>query len=316
MGVHVTQLRRLVEAHMELTKFRLSSLVVFTTATGFALAQPNLHWPLLAWTTLGTFLAAAGAMALNEWQEVERDAMMERCAHRPLVTGSFPKVYGLVFGVSVACTGLALLATKANLLTAFLGLSVVLLYVLVYTPLKTRTPLCTLVGAICGALPPMMGWAAAAGSLGFGAFLLAVLLFFWQIPHFLSLAWVHRKEYRAGGFRMLPEVDEAGVLTARYSMMYALGTVATTFAFVAARLAGMTFAAAATFLGFTLLYPAYRLFSCPDGTWARKLFLATLAYLPLLMAFLLMDRQAPAPVVQAWNQQLQPSAFEVPLGDR
>ena len=115
---------------------------------------------------------------------------------------------------------------------------------------------------------------------------------------------------------MLPEVDETGVLTARYSLMYALGTVATTFAFVATSLAGMAFAAAATVLGLALLYPAYRLFGCPNGTWARKLFLVTLAYLPLLMASLLLDRQAPAPAVQAWNQQLQPSAFEVPLGDR
>lgn len=314
MSFRVSRLRRLVAAHMELIKFRLSSLVVFTTATGFVLSQPEIHWPLLAWTTLGTFLAAAGAMALNEWWEAERDARMERTAHRPLVTGFFPKVYGLVFGVSVAFTGLALLATKANLLTASLGLAVVFLYLLVYTPLKTRTPFCTLVGAICGALPPMMGWAGAAGSLGFGAFLLAALLFFWQIPHFLSLAWVYRKEYRAGGFRMLPEVDDSGMLTARYSMMYALGTVATTFAFVAASLAGLAFAAAATVLGFALLYPAYRLFNCPDGTWARRLFLATLAYLPLLMATLLMDRQVPAPVVQAWNQRLQP--FEASLGDR
>jgi protoheme IX farnesyltransferase len=281
----------LLQAQGELVKLRLSLLVVITAAAGFFLSGPVAGWEKLAWTLTGTFLAAAGAMALNEVWEVERDRRMPRTAHRPLVTGFFSRSYGLLFGLGSCLAGLVLLAWRVHWLPALLGLVVVLLYVLVYTPLKTQTPFCTLVGAVCGALPPMMGWSGACGRLGGGAWLLAALLFFWQIPHFLSLAWLYKDQYRQGGFCMLPEKDPHGHLTGRFSLLYALATVATAFTFVTAQLAGPVFAAVAALLGAAFLLPALRLASAPTPVAAKRLFLATLLYLPLLLAALVLDRQ-------------------------
>ena len=162
---------------------------------------------------LGTALAAAGSMALNQVLEADRDARMERTQKRPLPAGAIGRRAALVFGLVAASLGLAVLTVRATAVTALLGLTVVLVYTLVYTPLKPRTPLCTLVGAVCGAIPPMMGWAATGAALSFGAWLLAGVLFLWQIPHFLALAWLYREDYERGGFRMLPVVDPSGRVT-------------------------------------------------------------------------------------------------------
>ena len=200
-----------LRAYPELTKVRLTALVVATTAVGFLMAGGGHHdGATLALTVLGTALAAAGSMALNQVMEVARDARMERTKNRPIPTGVLTARHGLVFGVVVATVGLAVLAAAANTLTALLGLTVVLVYTLVYTPLKSRSPLCTLAGAVCGAIPPMMGWTATGAPLAFGAWLLAGVLFLWQIPHFLALAWLYREDYARGGFRMLPVVDASG----------------------------------------------------------------------------------------------------------
>jgi len=295
----VRRFLQILAAHGELVKVRLSLLVVVTTGAGFLLAEPHSWGVRFALTCFGTALAAAGAMALNQAWEVERDRRMARTAHRPLVTGVFSLRYGTFFGLCTAALGLGLLWWRVNALTAALGLAVILLYVLVYTPLKVRTPFCTLVGAVCGALPPMMGWAAARGKLEGGAFLLAALLFFWQIPHFLSLAWLYREDYRRGGFRLLPELDPQGELTARLSLLYGLATVATTLTFIAVRLAGPAFAVAASVLGGVLLFPAHRLLREASEPAARKLFVATLAYLPLVLAFLVWERYTLTPHFEA-----------------
>ncbi len=294
------RLLRWVWAYSELVKARLTLLVVFTTASGFLLASPGGDASKLIWAVLGTFLSAAGAMALNELREVERDRMMPRTANRPLVTGFFSRRHGLAVGLLAAACGLALLAWRVNRLTALLSLVVVLLYVLVYTPLKALSPFCTLVGAVCGALPPMMGWAAARGRLETGAFLLGGLLFFWQIPHFLSLAWLYRDQYRQGGFCMLPEYDPQGRLTGSFALLYTLATVATTLTLVIARLAGGGFAAVAVLGGLGFLLPALHLAKNPTSHTAKRLFWASLAYLPLVLAALLMDRQpVPPPSLRA-----------------
>lgn len=273
---------------MELAKARLSSLVVVTAGSGYLLGGGGITSGLF-WTLLGTFLAAAGAMALNEAWEVERDAMMARTASRPLVTGLFPRWYGWAFGASSGLAGIAILALKSHVLAAVLGLAVIGLYVLVYTPLKARSPFCTLVGAVCGALPPLMGWAGASGRLASGAWTLAALLFSWQIPHFLSLAWMYREDYRRGGFRMLPEVDPEGRLTARFSLLYALATAASALSLALFRLAGSTFAAGALALGIWLVAAAWRFASLPSVSGARRLFHATLLYLPLVMGLSVLD---------------------------
>lgn len=279
----------LVQAHLELTKARLSSLVVVTAGTGYLLARSGTPAGLF-WTVLGTFLAAAGAMALNEAWEVERDGRMRRTATRPLVTGVFPRWYGWAAGAGFSLAGIAILTLKSHMLAAGLGLAVIGLYVLLYTPLKAKSPFCTLVGAVCGALPPLMGWAGATGALTWQAWTLACLLFFWQIPHFLSLAWMYREDYRRGGFRMLPEVDPEGQLTARFSLLYALATAASALSLALARLAGSTFAAGALVLGIWLVAAAWRFASLPSESGARRLFRATLLYLPLVMLLSVVSR--------------------------
>ncbi|HUK12916.1 MAG TPA: heme o synthase [Thermoanaerobaculaceae bacterium] len=281
-------------AYAELTKLRLTALVVTTAAVGFALAS-GARWDVgkgLA-TLAGTALAAAGAMALNQRIESARDARMERTRLRPLPTGAIGARTATAFGVAAAGSGLALLALAANLLTAALGLAVVLLYTLVYTPLKARTPFCTLFGAVCGALPPMMGWSAAAGRLGFGAWVLGGLLFLWQIPHFLALAWLYREDYRRGGFRMLPILDPEGVLTGSVVVVYSLALVPVGIVAALGGLTGWAFAAGALVLGAGLVVLALRLAAERSDRPARRLFLATLAYLPLLLGLMVADRVPP-----------------------
>lgn len=290
-----------VQLHVELTKARLSSLVVVTAGGGYVLAAGLEDPGRLLWTLLGTFLASAGAMALNQVWEVARDAKMQRTAHRPLVTGALPRWYGLSFGLLCSSFGVALLAWKSHALAALLGLLVIVLYVLVYTPLKARSPFCTLFGAVCGAVPPLMGWAGATGTLGLGAWVLASMLFFWQIPHFLSLAWLYREDYRRGGFRMLPEVDPEGRLTGGFSLLYALAAAASALGLSLLQLTGGYFTAGSVLFGGALVFFAWRLAIAPSDSAARALFRATLLYLPLVLALSAFDRRG----------QVQPSHMAV-----
>ncbi|NWG00311.1 MAG: protoheme IX farnesyltransferase [Thermoanaerobaculaceae bacterium] len=276
-----------------LFKARLVALVVVTTAVGFLLATPSpvlASLPLLLPTLAGTALAAAGSMALNQAMEWRRDARMQRTLTRPVPTGILSPGQAALLGTGVTATGLALLAARVNGLTAALGLVVVAVYLLVYTPLKVRTPACTLAGAICGALPPMMGWTAATHSLPIGAWVLGGILFLWQIPHFLALAWLHRHDYQRGGFRMLPAVDPSGAITGRVAAVYSLALVGLNLAAFLMGLAGALFAAGAALLGFWLTRQAVRLAVSRSEANARRLFLATLAYLPLLLALMVADR--------------------------
>lgn len=295
---------------MELTKVRLSGLVVLTAAAGYILARNAAFgwWTFLA-TVLGTWLAAAGAMALNQWWERDRDALMRRTANRPLPAGALPAGRVATGGIALAGLGLAVLARGANTLTAVLGLAVVLLYVLVYTPLKTRSTACTLVGALCGALPPMMGWAAATGSLSFGAWVLAGVLFAWQIPHFLALAWLYREDYRRGGFRMLPLVDPEGTATTRMVLLYSLALIPVALGLVWGGHAGWVYGGGSLVLGTGLLALGKGLARDRSDRQARRVFHGTLAYLPLLLALMVADRQAPgeflAPPVEAQTVALR-----------
>jgi protoheme IX farnesyltransferase len=256
----------------------------------------------LLWALLGTALTAAGAMALNELAERQRDARMERTRHRPLPAGEISARTALVFGVASAAAGIVVLAVTVNRLTAVLGLAVVLLYTLVYTPLKTRSSACTLVGAVCGAIPPMMGWAAASGTLAFGAWLLAAIMFLWQIPHFLALAWLYREDYARGGFRVLAVSDPSGGATVLMANLYIAALLPVGAAAALAGVSGWISAAGAALLGGTLLTLGVRLARARSEQNARRLFLATLAYLPLVLALLVADRpglRAPSASVSA-----------------
>lgn len=282
---------RRVHTLVELTKARLVTLVLVTTAVGFVLAsRPAIAWSGFAWTLLGTALAAAGVMSLNQGVEWRRDALMERTRLRPVPSGAVSPKQAVAFGAMVSAAGIAVLALRVNALTAWLGLAVVVLYVAVYTPLKTRSSLCTLAGAVCGAIPPMMGWTGAAGRLEFGAWVLAALLFLWQIPHFLALAWMYREDYERGGFRMMPSIDPSGSMTGRTTVLYCLALLPIGIVAKLAGLSGWLAAIGSLACGTMLLLLGVQLARAHSQLSARRLFLGTLAYLPLLLALMVVDR--------------------------
>ena len=290
-------LTRAAHTLVELTKARLVALVLVTAAVGFVLAaRPPFPWPAFGWTLLGTALAAAGVMSLNQAVEWRRDALMERTRLRPVASGAVSPPAAAALGAALAAAGLAALALRADPLAAWLALAVVVVYILVYTPLKTRSTLCTLAGAVCGAIPPMIGWSGAVGRLEFGAWVLAFLLFLWQIPHFLALAWLYRADYERGGFRMLPLVDPGGVITARVAVLYCVALLPVGFVAMIAGVSGWAAAAGGVACGAGLLALGVRLARDRSDASARRLFLATLAYLPLLLAILVLDREAPRPL--------------------
>ncbi|HSO24073.1 MAG TPA: heme o synthase, partial [Chondromyces sp.] len=246
--------RSLAANYLELAKARLGALVVLTALVGYVLgAGDELSLSVGLAAVVGTALSAFGANILNQWWEVERDRRMLRTRSRPLPAGRVDRRLALVSGLVTALAGLLVLAAGTNLLTTLLSLFVILLYVLVYTPLKVRTPLNTVVGAVCGAVPPMMGWSAATGGLEAGAWILGGLLFVWQIPHFLALAWLYREDYARGGFRMLPSIDLEGRLTGRVAFIWAAALLPVTAALSVAGVTGGVFLAASQIVGVAFL---------------------------------------------------------------
>ncbi len=282
--------RQWVRLFAKLTKAGLNFMVVITTAVGFVLANPErIDWLLLAWTLLGTGLSALGASGMNQWLEWRRDALMERTKNRPIPGRQLTPEAALLISLALCVAGVLLLAWQVNMLTALLAFSVQFVYIVLYTPLKTRSPLCTLVGAYCGAVPPMMGFTAVTGSLGLGAYILGALLFAWQIPHFLALAWLYREDYARGGHQMLPVVDERGRVTLLMVVLYALALVPISLALTLAGEAGWFFAAGAIALGFGLVALGLLMMASPTRLTARRVFLGSIAYLPAVMLLLVLD---------------------------
>lgn len=287
----VRSVGRVVGSYLELGKARLTALVLVTTAVGFVLgAGPTVDTGRLTVTVLGTGLAALGANALNEWWERERDARMRRTAGRPLPTRRLTPRAAVVFGLVCGAAGPLILLRGTTPLAAALALVTLLTYVLLYTPLKVRTTGNTLVGAVVGALPPLVGWTAATGGIAPPGLALAATLFCWQVPHFLALAWLYRDDYRRGGFRMLPAVDAAGYLTACVVVIYALLLVPVTLALTVLGAAGWLYAGGALLLGAAFVAVAVRLERQRSAAAARHVFLASVIYLPLLMGLLVLDR--------------------------
>lgn len=211
----LARIRALLRDYKQLSKARLSGLVVATAAAGYAAgSKEQIDWAGLGWTSLGTMMAASSANALNQVYEVANDARMRRTANRPLPGGRMSRAHALAFALVAGAGGVALLLEKTNATTAALGAANILLYAGVYTPLKQISIANTWVGAVVGAVPPLMGWAAAEGSLDVGSLLLAAGLYFWQMPHFMALAWLCRADYAAGGYKMLSLVDPTGKRTA------------------------------------------------------------------------------------------------------
>jgi heme o synthase len=275
-----------------LTKAGLVGLVLVTTLAGFWLAGPRtVGAGVLLATLVGTGLTALGANAFNQWIEARRDALMDRTRARPLPGRRMRRSRALLLSAALLLSGPLLLLVTVNGLTAALGAAAAVIYTGIYTPLKTRTSLCTLVGAVCGAMPPVMGWTAATGGLAAPAIILAAILLVWQIPHFLSLAWVYREDYRAAGFRLLPVVDQAGDVTSLMAVLYSMTLVPIGLSAAMAGLGGWCYAVASTGLGMGLVLLATRFYRDRSTANARRLFVATLVYLPLVLAFMIADRQ-------------------------
>lgn len=283
-------MRNLISDYLELAKARLGALVVLTAFVGYLLgARGNPSLWVGAAAVIGTALSAFGANILNQWWEVERDRRMLRTRERPLPAGRVDRDRAGVWGVVTALTGLVVLAYGTNWLTTGLSLGVILLYVLVYTPLKVLTPLNTVVGAVCGAVPPMMGWAAATGQLDTGAWILGGILFVWQIPHFLALAWLYREDYARGGFRMLPAVDAEGRLTGRLAFIYAAALLPITAALSVAGVTGGAFLVASQVVGLAFVALGWMFLRDRSRQSARRLFLASILYLPLVLGLGVVD---------------------------
>jgi protoheme IX farnesyltransferase len=287
--------------YLELSKAKLSILVVFTAAAGYLMAPHSTAGATSGWREIcglltGVALAAFGANALNQVMEARRDALMQRTRRRPLPANRIGRREAAAWGVGAAAGGVLLLAIFTNSLTAALALANILIYLLIYTPLKPRSSISTLVGAAVGAMPPVMGWTAAAGSLGTGALMLAAILFIWQVPHFLALAQINADDYAAGGFRMLPNIDPSGRLCGKVVLVHSLALLPVTLAPALAGLTGGLYVAGALALGLGLLTLALRLARRCDADNARRLFLASVIYLPLLLALMAYDRLLPGPL--------------------
>ena len=274
-----------------LTKPRLNLLVLITTLAGLYLAAPSgVPFAILAHTLLGTALVAGGAAALNQVWERDTDSLMRRTARRPIPGGRVRSGEGLAFGLVVSIAGLAELALAVNVLSAAVAAATLVSYVLVYTPLKARTSLATLVGGVPGALPPVIGWTAATGDLTLPALVLFGIVFFWQMPHFLAIAWLYRDDYAAAGIPLLPVLEPDGRRTGQQALLYAAGLWPVSLLPVATGLAGMPYAIVATSLGLGFIWLAAMFARQRSAYNARGLFFFSIAYLPLLLGALVVDR--------------------------
>lgn len=272
---------------LELSKPRITTMVVVTALVGFVTASPR-PWAaaVLAAALVGTGLVAAGASVLNQVMERDTDALMLRTRARPLPSGRVSPRAAAFFGALLTAAGLAILLPACGPLAAAVAFVTWASYLFAYTPLKRRTPLATLVGAVPGALPPVIGWTAARGSLDAGAFILFAILFLWQVPHFLAIAWLYRDDYARARFPMLPVLDRDGAFTGRQVVVHSLALLLVSLAPVAAGLAGAFYLAGAFVLGVGLTLFALRLARARDLVAARGLFLASVLYLPALSSLL------------------------------
>lgn len=274
-----------------LTKPRVLLMVLATTLAGYFAAlggPPDLV--RVAHLLMGTLLAAAGTLALNQYVERHVDALMDRTRRRPLPDGRLQPLQALLFATALTSAGIMYLALAVGIAAGALTLGTTLLYLGVYTPLKTRSALCMLVGAVPGALPPVTGWVAARGDVDLGAAILFAIAFLWQLPHTLAIAHLYRDDYARAGVRVLPVVDAQGTMSDRQIVMSTFALLAVSVLPTVIGVSGTTYFATACALGLGLLGVAVAHASAPSAASARRVLLATLLYLPLLLAVLVLDR--------------------------
>jgi protoheme IX farnesyltransferase len=287
----LTTIRAASSDYLELTKPRITFLVTLTALVGFVAASPGVvSGPDLVAALLGTALVAGGASVFNMILERDTDARMRRTQSRPIPSGRLRPLEAGVFGAALTLAGLAELLWLSHPLAAGVAFATWASYVFIYTPLKRVTSLSTLVGAVPGALPPVIGWAAARGTLDPGAFVLFAILFLWQIPHFLAIAWIYRDDYERGGLPMLPVLDREGRVTGRQAVANTLALLLVSLGPVAAGMAGRVYLVGAVVLGLGATAVALRAAVLRTQAAARGLFLASVLYLTGICALLLLNR--------------------------
>jgi heme o synthase len=275
---------------LELTKPRITLLVTLTAAAGYALATAGpFDWARFAATLAGTALVAAGSATFNMVVERDLDRNMRRTANRPLPAGRVGVVPAALFGALLAIAGTLLLAARVNLLTAAIGVATFLAYVVVYTPMKVKSSLATLVGAIPGATPPVMGWTGASGELDLGGWILFAILFLWQLPHFLAIAWMYREDYRRAGMPLLTVNDPDGRSTARQAVLYAVALLPVSLMPSAIGITGWPHLAGAVLFGAVFLAAAWRFAREQSQARAKRLLLASVLYLPAVFSVAVAD---------------------------
>jgi heme o synthase len=282
----------MVQDYIDLTKPRITWLILMSTGVGFFFGTLNAawSWAVLIHTIIGTALIASGTAALNQWWEREADKKMTRTELRPLAAERIGPTGAVVFAIVLSIAGFVELCLGANLLTGLLGLFTLLTYLLIYTPMKQRTPHSTTVGAIPGAMPPLIGFAAAHGSLTSEAWILFAILFVWQFPHFYAIAWMYKDDYAKAGIKMLPVVDPTGEHTARQILFYSLALIPIS---VIPRYLGMSgniYLAGALMLGMVYFYSGVLVARHKTRADARRVLLASIVYLPVLYMLMMADR--------------------------
>jgi protoheme IX farnesyltransferase len=281
------------KAYVELAKPRIVTMVLVTATLGFFMGGMGFHSVDavrgLVFTLVGVAMTAAGSGALNHYLEREADARMDRTRRRPIPSGVVHPVSALIYGEYLVLGGVLLLLWKVNLLTAFLALLTAFLYTLVYTPMKKWSWLNTLIGAVPGALPPMGGWAAATGQIDAGAWALFLILFIWQQPHFYSIAWIFKDDYRKGGFKMLPVDDPGGKKTFRQILFFSALLIPASMLPALLRISGPVYLVAALALGVMMLASCLPLVRTGSTADARRVLKASILYLPLLLVAIVVD---------------------------
>jgi protoheme IX farnesyltransferase len=278
-----------------LTKPEVNLLIVITTLAGFCLALPShlQHFPtwLLANALVGTLLVASGTATLNQFLERDFDAQMRRTGNRPIPAGRIAASNALWFGVLLSCVGCGYLGATVNALASFLALITLLSYLFLYTPLKRKTPLCTLMGVLPGAMPPLIGWAAAAGRLNLEAWTLYAILFLWQFPHFMAIAWIYREDYDRAGYMVLPHGKAGGRSIAVASVLPCVLLLPASLVPMLLWHAHIPYTLAILSFSSGLLFCAVRLALEKSNAVARRLLLASIIYIPLILAFMLFGKQ-------------------------
>jgi len=274
--------------YLELSKARIVLMVLITTAAGYLFAAPHVDVALLLNTLVGTALVAAGTNALNQYVEREHDAKMRRTARRPLPAGRIAPRDALLFSCAIAVIGTIYLGLAVNWITAFLGAFTLTTYIFVYTPLKRRSTACTIIGAIPGAIPPLMGWTAATGSLSIGGWIVFAILFFWQLPHFMAISWMYREDYGRAGFHMLSVEDADGAATARSAIFYSVALLLVSILPPLFHLGSFAYSVAAALCGAAILGASIVFRRERSNRNARRLFMMSNLYLIVVMVLLVL----------------------------